>query len=148
MCVSNIIIQGEEEAELEEESEAAEEMPDVVDIEVIHQDAVPVHGHWLRSSHWGVLHLDPEEYEGKEHEGDGEDKEEQAGVGEGFSSSELFCDVEQEVEEEVGDEDVEQNGGEVNLCHKRENADESVDQKEDKDCSDPVEQDKLVWTSN
>ena len=79
-----------------------------------------------------ALHLRLEEVEGGEHEGAGEDEEDQRRPGEPLPSQVLHDQIEGEVHGNVGQEDEEEDGGELCIKDEQEShAEQSVDRHED-----------------
>ena len=145
--VSDVVVEGEEEGEREEESEAGEEVPHVVVVEVVqarvHEALLVV---VLRQSCCiraisSFLHLRLEEVERRRHEERGQDGEDEGGPGEPFLGQPLHDDVEPEVHGHVGEEDEEEDGGK--LTHdKGERGHGKVDHHED---NQELKPERLFW---
>ena len=145
--VSDVVVEGEEEGEREEESEAGEEVPHVVVVEVVqarvHEALLVV---VLRQSCCiraisSFLHLRLEEVERRRHEERGQDGEDEGRPGEPFLGQPLHDDVEPEVHGHVGEEDEEEDGGK--LTHdKGERGHGKVDHHED---NQELKPERLFW---
>ena len=92
----------------------------------------------------GALDLRLEEVEGGEHEDAGEDEEDQRRPGQPFPGQVLHDKIEGEVHGDVGQEDEEEDGGELCIKDEQEShAEQSVDGHEDNQKPKPK---RLLWT--
>ena len=103
---------------------------------------------WQGRTHTCVLHLRPEEVEGGQHEDGGEDEEDQRRPRQPLPGQLLHHEIEGEVHANVGEEDEEEDGGEVCLKDEQESdAEQSVDGHEDDKKPKPGISVKTMWVS-
>ena len=116
-----------------------EEVPDVMVVEIVETlKAFLVELFWQGGARLGAFHLGLEEVEGGRHEDAGENHEDQCRPGQPLPRQILHEKIEGEVHGNVGEEDEEEDRGEVRVGDEKENhAEENVDNHEDNEKPKP-----------
>ena len=110
--VRNVVVESEEEHEVEEEAEAAEEVPKIVVVEEVEAGKTLFVRHLrVGSTDVGYFYRVGEEVEGRDGTEDCESEESPTTSAWHLFRSQLHDEIEGEVEEEVGDEDDEEGCG-------------------------------------